>query len=180
MSARNGVCAAQPSAIVSFPAHRPGNRHHGLQNSRPITRTLHRPVWTVGRETRSAKRFVADEKPGFPDRVELRDVDLGESVILVNYVHQPADTPFRASHAIFVREGAEHAYVAVNKIPDLLRLRPISVRAFNSSHWMIDADVCSDQQLDGVIQKFLSNPSVDYMQLHFAKRGCYAARVERA
>jgi hypothetical protein len=129
--------------------------------------------------SRSAKRFVADEKPGFPDRVELRDVDLRESVILVNYVHQPADTPFRASHAIFVREG-EHAYVAVNRIPDLLRVRPISVRAFNSSHWMIDADVCSDQQLDGVIQKFLSNHSVDYMQLHFAKRGCYAARVERA
>ena len=30
-------------------------------------------------------------------------------MLLLNYVHQPADTPYKASHAIFVREGAERA-----------------------------------------------------------------------
>ena len=53
----------------------------------------------------SARRYVADAKPGFPDRIELRDAEPGETLILVNYVHQPADNPYRASHAIFVREG---------------------------------------------------------------------------
>ena len=56
------------------------------------------------------KRFIADKNPGFPDRIELRDVEQGEAVLLLNYLHQPADTPYRASHAIFVREWAETPY----------------------------------------------------------------------
>ncbi len=51
-------------------------------------------------------RVVADRRPGFPERVELRDAEPGETLLLVNYVHQPADNPYRASHAVFVREGA--------------------------------------------------------------------------
>jgi hypothetical protein len=31
-----------------------------------------------------------------------------------------------------------------------------------------------------VIERMLSADPVHYLQLHFAKRGCYAARVERA
>ncbi|MGH6797851.1 MAG: DUF1203 domain-containing protein, partial [Roseiarcus sp.] len=58
------------------------------------------------------KRLIADTKPGFPDRIELRDVEQGEALLLLNYLHQPADTPYRASHAIFVREWAETPYRA--------------------------------------------------------------------
>ena len=42
---------------------------------------------------RGAKRYVVDGKPGFPDRIELRDLELGEHALLLNYVHQAADTP---------------------------------------------------------------------------------------
>jgi hypothetical protein len=130
--------------------------------------------------TRGAKRYIVDAYPGFPDRIEVRDVDTGGAVLLVNHVHQPEDTPYRASHAIFVREGAERAYDAVNEVPAVLRVRPLSVRAFNSSHWMVDADLCDGQVLEPLIQKFLSDLAVAYLQVHFAKRGCYAARIERA
>jgi hypothetical protein len=129
---------------------------------------------------RGVKRYVADACPGFPDRIEMRDVDRGAAVLLVNHVHQPGDTPYRASHAIFVREGAERAYDAVNEIPDVLRVRPLSVRAFDSSHWMVDADLCDGQLLAPLIRKFLTDPAVAYLQVHFARRGCYAARIERA
>jgi hypothetical protein len=54
---------------------------------------------------RNMRRYVADKTPGFPDRVELRDAEPGEAVLLLNYTHQPANTPYRASHAIFVAEG---------------------------------------------------------------------------
>jgi len=67
-----------------------------------------------------AKRLIADSKPGFPDRVEIRDAEPGQSVLLLNYTHQPADTPYRASHAIFVLEGAEKRYDRVGEIPDPL------------------------------------------------------------
>ena len=58
---------------------------------------------------RSARRIVVDAKPGFPCRISLVDADIGESVVLVNYTHQPNKTPYRASHAIFVREAAKEA-----------------------------------------------------------------------
>ncbi|MDP9111664.1 MAG: DUF1203 domain-containing protein, partial [Candidatus Eremiobacteraeota bacterium] len=52
------------------------------------------------------QRCLATQSPGFPDRIELRDAEPGESLLLLNYTHQPAYTPYRSSHAIFVREGA--------------------------------------------------------------------------
>ncbi len=69
------------------------------------------------------QRVVADSNFGFPCRVSLQDADVGESLLLMNYEHQPARTPFRASHAIFVRERASQARPAANEIPELLRKR---------------------------------------------------------
>ena len=130
--------------------------------------------------TRNAKRYVADANPGFPDRVELRDVEVGEPLILVHHEHQAGATPYRASHAIFVREGAVEPSIVVNQIPKVLRTRVISARAFNAEHWMVDADLCAGSDLEGVIERLLAKKEVDYLQLHFAKYGCYAARVQRA
>jgi hypothetical protein len=55
---------------------------------------------------RRAVRVVADRAPGFPCRVSLRDAEPGETVLLLNYEHQSADSPYRAGHAIYVRAGA--------------------------------------------------------------------------
>ena len=127
-----------------------------------------------------ARRLVADAKPGFPDRIEVRDAEPGETLLLLNYTHQPADTPYRASHAIFVREGAETPLDRVDEIPDALRARPISLRAFNATGEMVDADLIDGEKLEGLIHRFLDNPEVDYLHAHYAKRGCYAARIDRA
>jgi Protein of unknown function (DUF1203) len=126
------------------------------------------------------KRLIADEKPGFPDRVELRDVDAGEAVLLLNYLHQPADTPYKASHAIFVREWAETPYRGVDETPEVLWIRPISLRAFDASGEMIDADLSGGGDLKPAIERLLANPEAAYIHAHYAKRGCYAARIERA
>lgn len=126
-----------------------------------------------------AKRYVASTKPGFPDRVEILDVEPGETVLLLNYEHQPANTPYRASHAIFVREGAERVYSEVDTIPEALRARPISLRAFNEAGEMIDADLADGSELEPLIERFFANHEVAYLHAHFAKRGCYAARIDR-
>ena len=123
---------------------------------------------------------IADATPGYPDRVELRDAAPGERVLLLNHTHQPADTPYRASHAIFVRDGAEHVYDRVGEVPEPLRLRLISLRAFDSAHLMVEADVVPGEALENVIALFLGNPDVAYLHAHYAKRGCFAARIERA
>jgi len=128
---------------------------------------------------RNAKRYRADKRPGFPDRIEIRDVEPGESVLLVNYAHQAAPTPYRASHAVFVREGASRAATFVNEVPESLQARPLSVRAFDAEHWMVDAALCEGHHLDGLLRRFLADGKVEYLQVHFATRGCYAARVEK-
>ncbi|MGN2254176.1 DUF1203 domain-containing protein [Frateuria sp. GZRe12] len=127
-----------------------------------------------------ARRYLVDHAPGFPDRIELRDLEPGETALLLNYTHQPADTPFRASHAIFVREGADSAYDAVDHIPDVIRIRPISLRAFDASHMMVEAELVDGTDLEAAIGRLFARSGVDYLHAHYATRGCYAARVDRA
>ena len=127
-----------------------------------------------------AQRVVATTPNGFPDRIELRDLDPGEAAILLNYEHQRADTPFRSRHAIFVREGAEAAFDAVGVIPEVIRIRPISLRAFDAAGTMLDADLADGAALEPLIDRLFAKPGVAYLHAHYAKRGCYAARIERA
>ena len=127
-----------------------------------------------------AKRYVVDTPTGYPDRIEMRDASLGETVILLNHVSQPADTPYRASHAIFVREGAEATYDRLDEVPDVMRLRLMSLRAFDKDGMMLDADVVEGREIESVIERFFANPDVDYIHAHNARRGCYAGRIDRA
>ena len=125
------------------------------------------------------QRIVVDNKPGFPCRVSLRDAEVGEKVLLMNYEHQSKPTPFRSSHAIFVREWASQAIPDRNEVPEMFRHRLLSVRAFDASGMMIDADVIDGEHLEPLIEQLLANKSADNLHLHNARLGCYAALVER-
>jgi hypothetical protein len=127
-----------------------------------------------------AKRYVVNEAPGFPDRVEMRDAAIGETVLLLNHVCQPADTPYRASHAIFVREGAQETYDRTNEVPDVMRSRLMSLRAYDKDGMMLDADVVEGNALEAAIERFFANRDVAYIHAHNAKRGCYSGRIDRA
>ena len=128
---------------------------------------------------RLACRKVADSDPGFPCRVSLEDARPGETVFLVHHVHQDADTPFRASHAIYVREGAATAAPAPGDVPLMLRRRIISLRAFDSRGMLVAADIAEGDAVAERIESLLSDPLTDEIHLHFAKQGCFAARVRR-
>jgi hypothetical protein len=126
------------------------------------------------------KRYIADKQPGFPDRIEMRDAFVGEKLLLLNHVCQPADTPYRATHAIFVREGAENVYDRVDEVPEVMRTRLLSLRAYGTEGMMLDADVVDGQHVEGVIARFFASPLVAYIHAHNAKRGCYSGRIDRA
>ena len=49
---------------------------------------------------RGVLRRVADQQPGFPCRVSLREAQPGEAVLLLNYEHLPVPGPYRSRHAI--------------------------------------------------------------------------------
>jgi Protein of unknown function (DUF1203) len=126
-----------------------------------------------------AMRYVAHESPGFPDRIELRDAAIGESLLLVNFEHQSAQTPYRSAHAIFVLEGAETTYDRVGEIPDVLSRRLLSLRGFSSDGMLRHADVIEGKSLEASIFEFFDKDDVAYIHAHNARQGCYAARIDR-
>lgn len=127
----------------------------------------------------SARRVKVEQNPGTPCRVSLQDAEVGEEVVLVHYEHQPADSPFRSSHAIYVRNNVAQNFLNKDEIPALFRHRLMSVRAFSKDHIMIDADAIEGTELEVVLNRFLDDQDVDYIHLHYAKPGCFAARVDR-
>jgi len=126
---------------------------------------------------RGVTRHLVDAKPGFPDRVELRDLEVGEHALLLNYVHQDADTPYHSSHAIFVRDGAAETYDRINEIPDVMRVRLLSLRAFDATGMMLDADVIDGRDVETLIERMFADPNVANIHVHAAKRGCYMALI---
>jgi len=122
---------------------------------------------------------VADES-GLPCRVSLEGAIPGERVFLLNHTHLVTNSPYRASHAIFVREGAREKKLPVNEIPDYILNACISLRAFDPDDMMIDYDHIDGARAKASIEQMLINNNVKYIDVHFAGPGCFFARVHRA
>lgn len=127
-----------------------------------------------------AIRKVADNDRGFPCRVSLQEARTGETVLLLNYEHLPVASPYRSRHAIFVREAATEARLAPGDVPELMRTRLLSVRAFDRHGMMCAAEVTPGTALENIIEPMFADAAVEYLHIHNANRGCYSARVERA
>ena len=127
-----------------------------------------------------AARVLVDEKPGYPDRIELRDAEPGESVLLVNFTHLPVQGPYRSSYAVYVLEGSRSRYDRVNEIPEVFRPRVLSLRAFDRHDMLREADLAPGTAAESLIERMLGHPHTAYIHAHYAKPGCYAARIERA
>ena len=124
-------------------------------------------------------RYVADEAPGFPDRIEMRDAEIGEQLLLLNHESVTDDTPYKAAHAIFIREWAETTYREENEIPDVMFNRLLSLRAFDGDGMMVDADVAKGADIVVLIERLFENPHTAYIHAHNAVRGCYSGRIDR-
>jgi hypothetical protein len=129
---------------------------------------------------RGVSRVVADAKPGFPCRISLEDAEPGERLLLLNWRHQPADTPYRADGPIFVREAATQTALVDDAVPEQQRSRLLSVRGYDTAGWMHDADVVEGAALEPLIRRLFQDARIAYLHVHNARRGCYACRVDRA
>lgn len=130
--------------------------------------------------TRNARRVVADADRGFPCRVSLEDARAGETLVLVNHASQTGASPYRAQHAVFVREGAAEAKPEPGEVPPVIRTRLMSLRAFDKDAMMIDADVCAGETVGERLDQLFARAEVREVHLHNAGPGCFAARVTRA
>jgi hypothetical protein len=149
----------------------------------PLPRALFEPLFGLADDELKQQGVVAriaDAKPGFPCRVSLKDAEPGQRMLLLNFEHQGADSPFRSRYAIYVCDGAEEARLGPGEVPDLLRSRTIAVRAFDAAGILIDCDLAEGAVVEGAIERLLADPQAAYLHLHYAKAGCFAARVDRA
>ena len=130
--------------------------------------------------SRGMRRVVAEADTGIPCRVSLVDADAGERVLLLPFTHHDVASPYRASGPIYVREHAVTARPAVDEIPEMLRRRTLSIRAYDAGAMLVAAEVAEGTALDERIPALLADPCVAYLHLHNARPGCYNCRVERA
>jgi len=124
-------------------------------------------------------RYRADTCPGFPDRIEMREARVGESLLLLNHTCQAASSPYHAKHAIFVIEGASQKYSEIDTVPEVMANRLLSLRGFDSAGMMLDGQVVQGAKITDMIAQFFDNPKIDYIHAHNASRGCYSGRIDR-
>jgi len=124
-------------------------------------------------------RMTVTEKPSFPCRVSLTDREIGERVLLLNHVSHDVANPYRASHAIFVTEGADEAAEYVDQTPPVFETRVLSLRGFDAQGMMAEAVLAQPGEADAAIRKLFDSAAIETIHAHNATRGCFAAKIER-
>lgn len=126
---------------------------------------------------RAIHRRVVDERPGFPCRVSLDDAALGEQVLLLPYRHHDVASPYRAEGPVFVRRAARAHFV--DELPPFLATRLLSLRAYDVAGILVTADVVPGVEARALLDRQLADAAVAYIQVHFARPGCFVCHVDR-
>ena len=126
-----------------------------------------------------AKRVTASESPGYPCRISLLDAEVGDELLLLPYAHHRVASPYQASGPIYVRKGATQRILPAGEVPDYVRRRLISVRAYDAAHMMVSAEVCEGVDAGSCIEGLLLDRRVGYVHLHNARRGCFSCLATR-
>ena len=129
---------------------------------------------------RGARRMTAGTPNSAPCRVSLIDAAPGESLILLNHAHlTEAASPYRANGPIFVREAAVEAMPVANALPAILTSRLLSLRAYDRDWMMVDAEVAQGEAVEMWLIDRLTDPLIETVHIHTARRGCYMAAASR-
>jgi hypothetical protein len=67
----------------------------------------------------------------------------------------------------------------LNNVPEPVRVRLLSVRAYDADDMIVEADVVDGVEVESLIERFFEREDVVYLHIHYARRGCYACRVDR-
>ncbi|HET6545145.1 MAG TPA: DUF1203 domain-containing protein [Rhodanobacteraceae bacterium] len=124
-------------------------------------------------------RRIADSDSGFPCRVSLEDAAAGDELLLLHYLHHSVSSPYRASGPIYVRRGQTRRVLGPGLVPDYVTRRIISMRAYDSEHMMLSADVLEGSDIARALEHLFTDPAVSYVHLHNARQGCFSCHVRR-
>jgi hypothetical protein len=125
--------------------------------------------------------ITVEEEHGSPCRVCLQDARPGEAVLLCSYSPFARARPYRSVGPIYVHAHRCSPYAGgVDQVPEQVRRRLLSLRAFDAADHMVTAEVVEGRALEAVLEGFLADPRVAQVHVHNARPGCYSCRIERS
>lgn len=120
----------------------------------------------------------ADRAFAFPCRICLRDAEVGEELLLVTYLPFTGNGPYTSANAVFVHAERCVSFERTPEIPDQLRRRLLSVRVYDCDEMMLDAHVFEGTELAEKAAGLLARPGARFLNVYFARPGCFAVRIE--
>jgi hypothetical protein len=121
---------------------------------------------------------TADSPRGYPCRHCLRWAQAGERMILFPFAAIAPGRPYSESGPIFVHAEPCERYAATGEFPSDFRNGRV-VRAYNSQHDIIAAEVVNSEGPEPVIERFLRKPETAFVHVRSVSHGCYTMEVER-
>ena len=115
---------------------------------------------------------------GYPCRHCLRWARPGERMILFPFAAIAPGRPYSESGPIFVHAEACARYAATHEFPAEFRKGRV-LRAYNSQHAIIAAEVANGEGPEAVIERFLQKPETAFVHVRSVSHGCYTMEVER-
>jgi hypothetical protein len=84
-----------------------------------------------------------------------------------------------AGERLHLRECGRGTSRGEREIPEVLQTRLLSLRGFDNAATMQAADVVHGREILPVIEQMLGDSRIEYIHVHNAKPGCFAARIDR-
>jgi hypothetical protein len=81
---------------------------------------------------------------------------------------------------VYVHADACARYSEDAGFPEELRASPRTVEAYARGRRLLAQEYVADGKFEPVIEKLLTHPNVDYLQVNSTTAGCFTFRVERA
>jgi Protein of unknown function (DUF1203) len=122
--------------------------------------------------------LTADSPKGYPCRHCLRWAKPGERMILFPFAAIAPGRPYSESGPIFVHAEPCDRYAATREFPVKFRKGRV-LRAYNSQHDIIAAEVANGEGPEDVIERFLQEPETAFVHVRSASHGCYTMEIVR-
>ena len=123
--------------------------------------------------------ITVDSPESSPCRHCLRWAQPGERVILFPYTAIPSGHPYSETGPIFVHANDCQRYSSTNEYPADFRDGRV-LRAYDSNHNIIDAQVANGSEPEVVIESLFQNADTAFVDVRSVTRGCFTFRVQRA
>ena len=117
-----------------------------------------------------------------PCRYCLAESEVGALMLLGSYHFGRPHGVYWTPSPIFLHADPCGSFPQANAVPEIVRHRLVSVRAYDTDDMCIYelGDVCDGAKVEGLLERALSDRRTDFVNIHTARPGCFLCRVERA